>query len=142
MEEIVREKFKRNYEEYVVRKPKPSQSINRKVSIHISSILFIVSRVFQSRNDDSGDSDSSSSSSDDEEFADELDRYLSSGRIKQVKDPIGWWHENQASYPCLSRMAMDYLTIPGRYSLFFHIQVNSQLDYLNYSCIGRCGTCF
>ena len=115
MEEIVQGE----YEEYVVRKPKPSQSINRKVSIHISSILFIVSRVFQSRNDDSGDSDSSSSSSDDEEFADELDRYLSSGRIKRVKDPIGWWHKNQASYPRLHQENVYFLDL--NLSAFFYI---------------------
>ena len=46
---------------------------------------------------------------------DELDHYLSSGRIKGVDDPIKWWHDNQGSYPHLSQMARDYLTIPGQY---------------------------
>ena len=46
---------------------------------------------------------------------DELDHYLSSGHIKGVDDPIKWWHDNQGSYPHLSRMARDYLTIPGQY---------------------------
>jgi hypothetical protein len=30
-----------------------------------------------------------------------------------------WWHEKRATYPCLSRMARDYLSIPGK--LFVHI---------------------
>ena len=77
-------------------------------------ISFCHSRAFQSQKDDSDDSESSSSSSDEEGFADELNRYLSSGRIKGVDDPVKWWHENQASYPRLSRMAKDFLTIPGK----------------------------
>jgi hypothetical protein len=53
-------------------------------------------------------------SSDDEETMSELDRYLATGRIKDVKDPLAWWYENRGSYPRLWRMARDYLTIPGR----------------------------
>jgi hAT family protein len=117
VEEIVREEFKRNYEEYLPRKPKTfeTQSSTSKRKVCMISYLFfpIFSGVLQSRDDDSDNSSSSSSSSDEEEFADELDRYLSSGRIKKVEDPIKWWHENQDSYPRLSRMAKDYLTIPG-----------------------------
>ena len=69
-------------------------------------IFFIVSRVSQSQNDDSNDSESLSSSSDEKEFADELDRYLSSGHIKGVEDPIMWWHENHGGLytpPCIPR---------------------------------------
>ena len=113
-EDIVREEFRRNYEEYIPPKlAKASQPSKKKVSIHIVIILFFVSRSFQSRNDDINDSESSSSSSEEEEFIEELDRYLSSGRIKGVKDPLKWWHDNQGSYPRLSRMAKDYLSIPG-----------------------------
>lgn len=85
----------------------------RSASLVIS--FFIVSTVFQARSNDSDESDRASSSSDEEEFADELDRYLSSGRIKAVDDPLKWWHENQGSYPRLSRMAKDFLTIPGQF---------------------------
>ena len=88
---------------------KTSQTSNKKVHICKLFIFSIISRVSQSQNDDSDDSDSLSSSSDEEEFADELDRYLSSGRIKGVEDPIMWWHENQASYPHLSHMAKVFL---------------------------------
>ena len=114
----MREEFKRNYEEYHPRKPKKSQLAKKKVRIHRFFIFILLLKVFQSQNDDSDDSESSSSSSDEEEFADELERYLSSGRIKGVTDPIKWWHENQGSYPRLSRMAKDFLTIPGKDYIF------------------------
>jgi hypothetical protein len=42
----------------------------------------------------------------------ELDRYLSTD-IEDVRDPLMWWTERKSMYPALSRMALDYLTIPG-----------------------------
>ena len=56
----------------------------------------------------------SDSSSDDEELLTELDHYLKSARVKNVKDPLQWWIMNCASYPGLSRMAIDFLVIPGK----------------------------
>jgi hypothetical protein len=47
------------------------------------------------------------------ELRDELARYLSTDP-EQVKDVLLWWHEHEAMYPRLSRMALDYLTIPGK----------------------------
>jgi hAT family C-terminal dimerisation region len=47
---------------------------------------------------------------------DELDHYLSTGRIKDVTDPLSWWVENKGTYPRLWQMAQDYLTIPGELS--------------------------
>ena len=44
----------------------------------------------------------------------ELDRYLSSDP-ETVKDPLLWWVEKKAVYPCLSRMARNYLSILGKY---------------------------
>ena len=37
-------------------------------------------------------------------------------------DGLKWWHERHATYPHLSRMALDYLTIPGMFTicLFIH----------------------
>jgi hypothetical protein len=43
---------------------------------------------------------------------DELARYLAAPTV-DVDDPIVWWIENATLYPRLSRMALDYLTIPG-----------------------------
>jgi hypothetical protein len=46
------------------------------------------------------------------ESRDELDRYLATDR-ETIDDPILWWVERRPMYPLLSRMALDYLTIPG-----------------------------
>ena len=55
----------------------------------------------------------------------ELDQYLKSPRIKDVKDPLKWWFDNCGSYPRLYRMARDFLMIPGEIFFFF------TLIYLN-----------
>ena len=48
------------------------------------------------------------------ELRDELARYLSTDP-EQVADVLLWWTERKATYPHLSRMALDYLSIPGTY---------------------------
>jgi hypothetical protein len=48
---------------------------------------------------------------------DEVDRYLATD-TEDVADPLLWWSERRSMYPCLSRMALDYLSIPGT-SIFF-----------------------
>ena len=35
--------------------------------------------------------------------------------MENVKDALAWWVTNQAVYPHLSRMGLDYLSIPGTY---------------------------
>ena len=45
-------------------------------------------------------------------FRDEIDRYLAMD-TEAVADPLLWWFEHRSMYPALSRMALDYLTIPG-----------------------------
>jgi hypothetical protein len=42
-----------------------------------------------------------------------LDIYLGSDP-ENVSDEIGWWNNRRDHFPNLSRMALDYLTIPGR----------------------------
>jgi hypothetical protein len=42
----------------------------------------------------------------------ELDRFLSTDP-EQVQDVLVWWYERKHMYPGLSRMALDYLSIPG-----------------------------
>jgi hypothetical protein len=51
------------------------------------------------------------------DLRDELARYLSTDP-KQVKDVLQWWTERKATFPCLSRMALDYLSILGNVPLF------------------------
>lgn len=44
----------------------------------------------------------------------ELERYLETPPEKIKPDgALQWWYENQSMFPHLSRMAMNYLTIPG-----------------------------
>ena len=44
---------------------------------------------------------------------DKLDRYLSTDP-EHTDNVLLWWAERKGSYPCLSRMALDYLSIPGK----------------------------
>lgn len=50
---------------------------------------------------------------------DELETYLSAESDPSADDPILWWQQHTKTYPCLSRMAIDFLTIPGMYSFYF-----------------------
>lgn len=50
------------------------------------------------------------------ELRDELARYLGTDP-EQVKDVLLWWNEQKPMYPHLSRMALDYLSIPGEFVL-------------------------
>ena len=43
---------------------------------------------------------------------DEVDRYLATDK-EEVANPLLWWWERRSMYPCLSQMALDYLSIPG-----------------------------
>lgn len=52
------------------------------------------------------------------ELRDELDRYLSTDP-ENVENMLAWWHERRGTYPQLSRMALDYLSIPGMCSINF-----------------------
>jgi len=45
--------------------------------------------------------------------ASEIQEYLNLP-VENVKDPLKWWVDNQYVYPNLHRMALDYLSIPGK----------------------------
>jgi hypothetical protein len=42
----------------------------------------------------------------------EVDRYLSTDP-EQTSDVLMWWNDRRTLFPCLSRMALNYLSIPG-----------------------------
>lgn len=85
----------------------------------ILSMLVKIKLIKCHSSDDEISIDSDSDSGADEEgFLTELDHYLMSGRVKDVKDPLQWWFDNRGSYPRLSRMARDFLTIPGEFFSF------------------------
>jgi len=45
---------------------------------------------------------------------DELDSYLATSlEVIAPGDAIKWWLDHRSMFPRLSRMAIDYLTIPG-----------------------------
>ena len=48
---------------------------------------------------------------------DELQRYLATD-VEDVKDGLMWWYERRTMFPRLSRMAHDYLSIPGEHLVF------------------------
>jgi hypothetical protein len=45
----------------------------------------------------------------------ELERFfaLSAEPYNSCPDPVQWWGSRRATFPCLSRMARDILSIPG-----------------------------
>jgi hypothetical protein len=51
---------------------------------------------------------------------DELTRFLTSP-TERTLDPLRWWADRQAIYPRLSRMARDYLLVPGKFSFLLII---------------------
>jgi hypothetical protein len=59
-----------------------------------------------------------------------LDRYLSTPRVKKIKDPLKWWHENQHVYPRLFRMARDYLNVPGLSCYSYTCDIHYANNYL------------
>ncbi|KAJ2927840.1 hypothetical protein H1R20_g9248, partial [Candolleomyces eurysporus] len=67
------------------------------------------------------------SSSDEEEMLSELNRYLKSKTLKNIEAPLAWWYKNHGSYPCLWRMACDYLTIPATSVAVEHVFSKGQL---------------
>ena len=48
-------------------------------------------------------------------LGDELDRYLNTDQ-EHTADVLMWWYDHSAAFPRLSRMALDYLSIPGTHA--------------------------
>jgi hypothetical protein len=115
--EMVHEEFERAYADYSQPESNNEHGNSSPRTNRSSAYDSDGSNGFLKFNLDS-DSDSDDASSGPHALQDELTRYLSSDRVKDVKDPLKWWHENQHVYPKLYRMARDYLLIPGMYSLF------------------------
>ena len=108
-EKIMIDEFKHRYSDYMVpKKPAPYSVITKKKATHVNINSESDCKIF-----------SSGMSLDENEFVSELDHYLSAPQVKDVKDPLAWWYENQGTYPYLWCMARDYLTIPGACQLNF-----------------------
>jgi len=68
------------------------------------------------------------------ELEDELAKFLSTPRDLNVKDGLRWWFDHKHLYPCLHRMAMDYLSIPGKF-LFLVFVMDFLLIHMSHSHI-------
>jgi hypothetical protein len=53
---------------------------------------------------------------------DALDEWLSSPPLGTVADPISWWTAMDAAGHPLARMALDFLSTPGRYAVHCHLR--------------------
>lgn len=51
---------------------------------------------------------------------DELQLYLTTEH-EDVANPISWWYEKRNTYPRLYHMALDYLNIPGTFSVHWSL---------------------
>lgn len=58
----------------------------------------------------------------------ELDAYLSTD-IEDVDDALLWWHKRCHTFPHLSCMALDYLTIPGKILLFLYVLITDMFTH-------------
>ena len=63
------------------------------------------------------------------ELQDKLESFLSMEWDLNVKDGLRWWVERKHLYPQLHRMALDYLSIPGKL-LFFFVCNGMLIDYI------------
>ncbi len=75
------------------------------------------------------------------ELRDELERYLSSDP-EHTTDALKWWYDRRAVYPNLSRMALDYLSIPGEYLASDLLSTRLCADQSTHSDLGGCRTHF
>ena len=65
------------------------------------------------------------------DLGDEVERYLAAP-LETPADPLVWWHERRTLYPNLSRMALDYLTIPGTSTPCYICTSNKSNQSLNH----------
>ena len=54
------------------------------------------------------------------ELRGELDNFLSTDP-ENVTDALAWWYAHKDEYPRLHRMALDYLSIPGKFDYMLEI---------------------
>jgi hypothetical protein len=63
-------------------------------------------------------------------FAEELDLYLHDPIEVPKRGLIAWWKDNVKKYPILSRMALDYHSIPGAF-IYYSIIIYIHTDILS-----------
>ena len=123
---------------------------SRKVHSFMSDIFFIVhSKLFpkESSSKNIFDNLPALSAPKKSSLRDDLDRYLSTDP-EDVTDVLLWWYEHKHAYPHLHRMALDYLSIPGkifqwRCARFLLVLNKLQLHlYMSNVCLVKAVFCF
>ena len=71
------------------------------------------------------------------ELRDELARYLSTDP-EHTEDVLLWWTERKSTFPRLSRMALDYLSIPGKSSCICPIKRANIIHQLRQQTLSVC----
>jgi hypothetical protein len=70
----------------------------------------------------------------------ELEQYLAEPIIPGVKDPLKWWYAKRDIWPNLSRMALDYHSIPCTLQITSHLS-GTDINLID-SHIHQCGARF
>jgi hypothetical protein len=119
--EIVEEEYEQNYENLDVAKDVSKKAVEqpKKVIVYANQLYLTHTDNLQSdstKHVNHFDELPSLAPLPSVQASNELQQYLETDP-ENVKDAIAWWHEHHATYPRLSQMAIDYLTIPGKSSL-------------------------
>jgi hypothetical protein len=116
-EEIVRNEFELSYatSPIIHEESEPSQVLRKPQKVWVQFYLIINTWINEIQN--MFDNLPTLAAPRAANLRDELARYLSTDP-EQVKDVLHWWTERKVTYPRLSQMALDYLSIPGNCFFF------------------------
>ena len=93
---------------------------------HFSHVIILTDIIIKQESLDFGDISVVANAS-----LSEIDEYLRHP-VQNVKDPLKWWYANRTLYPNLSRMALDYLSIPGKVVISRHVFQSFILFMISY----------
>jgi DNA-directed RNA polymerase specialized sigma24 family protein len=114
-EDIVHAEFEHAYADIEVGNDKSRDSVSSfLITQSFNFILTYCLKATQTTSDNIFDTLPALSAPQKSVLADELKRYLAAP-TEATLDPLLWWIEKEAVYPRLSRMAHNYLCIPGMF---------------------------
>jgi len=116
-EELVREEFRRHYA-IDGREDDTGDKDEAQESANVSPLVFMQSTLMCLQQSKNMFDNLFRVKKQDQSNVDEVTQYLET-RTEDVSNAIEWWLAQRLIYPRLSRMAIDYLMIPGK--VFFNI---------------------